>query len=235
MEAVYNWVKGIIYFMLFLAVAGNLLAEAKYERYIRFFAGIVLILLVVSPFAGGFRLEEQAARLFESISLEMDTQDLKKDLWGMEDKRREQVIGRYEEAVENDIVRIAENQGLTCSQVRVSIEKDSGSSRYGQVRSVWMMVEKNEEDGWNNAENGGQDGKEWEAGRKKKIEVEKIEVGNVGEWAVKDTSAAAKAANVSDSQQPPDPVREKIGSLKGKVAQYYELEETDIKIQWKND
>ena len=127
------------------------------------------------------------------------------------------------------------NQGLTCSQVRVSIEKDSGSSRYGQVRSVWMMVEKNEEDGWNNAENGGQDGKEWEAGRKKKIEVEKIEVGNVGEWVVKDTSAAAKAANVLDSQQPPDPVREKIGSLKGKVAQYYELEETDIKIQWKND
>ena len=32
MEAVYNWVKGIIYFMLFLAVEGNLLAEAKYER-----------------------------------------------------------------------------------------------------------------------------------------------------------------------------------------------------------
>ena len=39
MQAVYGWVKNIIYFMIFLAVVNNLLADSKYEKYIRFFAG----------------------------------------------------------------------------------------------------------------------------------------------------------------------------------------------------
>ena len=52
MESVYSWVKNIIYYMIFLSVVSNLLADSKYEKYIRFFAGMVLILLVVSPLTG---------------------------------------------------------------------------------------------------------------------------------------------------------------------------------------
>ena len=37
MQAVCGWVKNIIYFMIFLAVVNNLLADSKYEKYIRFF------------------------------------------------------------------------------------------------------------------------------------------------------------------------------------------------------
>ena len=48
MEILYGWVKNIIYFMIFLSVAGSLLADSKYEQYIRFFAGALLILLTVS-------------------------------------------------------------------------------------------------------------------------------------------------------------------------------------------
>ena len=47
MEAVYGWVKNIIYYMIFLSVVNNLLADSKYGKYIRFFSGMVLILLVV--------------------------------------------------------------------------------------------------------------------------------------------------------------------------------------------
>ena len=55
MEAVYGWVKNIIYYMIFLSVVNNLLADSKYGKYIRLFSGMVLILLVVSPFTGGHR------------------------------------------------------------------------------------------------------------------------------------------------------------------------------------
>lgn len=39
MEAVYGWVKNIIYYMIFLSVVNNLLADSKYGKYIRFFFG----------------------------------------------------------------------------------------------------------------------------------------------------------------------------------------------------
>lgn len=53
MEAVYGWVKNIIYYMIFLSVVNNLLADSKYGKYIRFFSGMVLILLVVSHLQEG--------------------------------------------------------------------------------------------------------------------------------------------------------------------------------------
>ena len=31
MESVYSWVKNIIYYMIFLSVVSNLLADSKYE------------------------------------------------------------------------------------------------------------------------------------------------------------------------------------------------------------
>ena len=63
MEAVYGWVKNIIYYMIFLSVVNNLLADSKYGKYIRFFSGMVLILLVVSPFTGGLHLDEQISSI----------------------------------------------------------------------------------------------------------------------------------------------------------------------------
>ena len=83
MEAVYGWVKNIIYYMIFLSVVNNLLADSKYGKYIRFFSGMVLILLVVSPFTGGLHLDEQISSMFKSISFQNDTDDLKQDLWGI--------------------------------------------------------------------------------------------------------------------------------------------------------
>ena len=72
MEAVYGWVKSMIYYMIFMSAANNLLADSKYEKYIRFFAGMVLILLVISPFTGGLRLDEQISSMFQSITFQND-------------------------------------------------------------------------------------------------------------------------------------------------------------------
>ena len=44
-EILLEWARNIIFFMVFLSVISHLLADASYEKYIRFFAGIVLILI----------------------------------------------------------------------------------------------------------------------------------------------------------------------------------------------
>ena len=48
---------------------GNLLPGQKYGKYIRLFAGMVLILLVAEPFTSGFDLEEVLARSYENLVL----------------------------------------------------------------------------------------------------------------------------------------------------------------------
>lgn len=265
MEAAYGWVKNIIYYMIFLSVVNNLLADSKYGKYIRFFAGMVLILLVVNPFTGGLHLDEQISSMFRSISFENDTDDLKNDLWGMEERRLDQVISRYEDAVAEDIAVMAREEGLACFGAQVSINGDKDSSRYGQVEQIRLLL-----DGTEGRERG-QDRQEQDHLRSRPVNVEAGRIGSVKVDAVElgetakpgetvDQGETAKLGEAVESGETVDQGEavepgvtveqaegqgrrmerghaggETINHLTGKVAQYYGLEESDIEIQWKDD
>ena len=183
MEAVYGWVKNIIYYMIFLSVVNNLLADSKYGKYIRFFSGMVLILLVVSPFTGGLHLDEQISSMFKSISFQNDTDDLKQDLWGMEERRLDQVIRKYEQAVAADVEAMARAEGFTCTGASVQIDGDRNSSRYGQIEGIGMVIsgekekekekEKAEPDSWDYT---GSRPVNVDAGRIDSVKVEDVEL-----------------------------------------------------------
>lgn len=229
MEAVYGWVKNIIYYMIFLSVVNNLLADSKYGKYIRFFSGMVLILLVVSPFTGGLRLDEQISSMFKSISFQNDTDDLKQDLWGMEERRLDQVIRTYEQAVAADVEAMAREEGLTCTGASVQIDGDRNSSRYGQIEGIGLVMsgEKPEAEP-DSRDYMGSRPVNVDAGRIDSVKVEDVELGEPPETG----------GTEENRKMPEDKgmaADKKIDHLTGKVAQYYGLEESDIQIQWKND
>ena len=154
MTAVYEWVRNITYYMIFITVVGNLLADSKYEKYLRFFAGIILILLVLKPLTGSLRLDERIAYLFESISFQKEADDFKEKLWGMEDERLERVMSTYEEAVAIDIRGMADTAGFSVRSVKVTIETDRDSPLYGHVTDLYMKLGRQKEEnaagvGWN--------------------------------------------------------------------------------------
>ena len=51
MTAIENWVKDIVFYMIFVTMVMNLLPDPKYEKYLRLFAGAVMILLAFGPLA----------------------------------------------------------------------------------------------------------------------------------------------------------------------------------------
>ena len=53
MEGIYRWVSNIVYHLIFVTIITNLLPAGKYEKYLRLFAGRILILLVLQPLTGG--------------------------------------------------------------------------------------------------------------------------------------------------------------------------------------
>ena len=242
MEAVYGWVKNIIYYMIFLSVVNNLLADSKYGKYIRFFSGMVLILLVVSPFTGGLHLDEQISSMFKSISFQNDTDDLKQDLWGMEERRLDQVIRKYEQAVAADVEAMARAEGFTCTGASVQIDGDRNSSRYGQIEGIGMVIsgekekekekEKAEPDSWDYT---GSRPVNVDAGRIDSVKVEDVELGELPETGGVENNGDTPEQGEGEGEAGGMAADKKINHLTGKVAQYYGLEESDIEIQWKND
>ena len=52
MKAVENWVRDIVFYMIFVTMVMNLLPDPKYEKYLRLFAGAVMILLAFDRYYG---------------------------------------------------------------------------------------------------------------------------------------------------------------------------------------
>ena len=118
----------------------NLLPGQKYGKYIRLFAGMVLILLAVEPFTSGFNLDEVLARSYEDLVIRGEAGELKEQLGATEQKRLGQILSQYEEAVGRDVRELAQSCGLTVMDCRVRIEGDEDSPEFGTVREIAAVL-----------------------------------------------------------------------------------------------
>ena len=142
MEGIYRWVSNIVYYLIFVTIITNLLPAGKYEKYLRLFAGCILILLVLQPLTGGLRLDEKINAIFRSVSFENEAGELKGRLDEMEQKRLDRVIGRYEEAAEDELLRLAREEGLEAAEASVVIEQDSRNPDFGKVKKIVLKFRK---------------------------------------------------------------------------------------------
>ena len=123
-EILLEWARNIIFFMVFLSVISHLLADASYEKYIRFFAGIVLILITVSPLKGGLDCQEKAGRFFEEFSFFQEKEQAGKALSKADQERMGAFLAEYKKEAEARIQETMQAEGVICSQAEVEIEKD---------------------------------------------------------------------------------------------------------------
>ncbi|MDR2024201.1 MAG: stage III sporulation protein AF [Hungatella sp.] len=221
MEELFSWIRNITYYLIFITVVGNLLPNKKYEKYIKLFSGMVLILLVLKPVTGGLRLDDTVAYYFESISLKKEAGELTGKLSEMEGKRLESMIARYEEAIGTDLKSMAETDGFSCRETRAEIDQDQESSTFGHVVRVTMVLSP------------GGTGKETEdisvSGTggmpvKKVPEVEEVKIAGTEQEKSEDKAQ-------EDVRKQKQEENSRLSGLRRRIAEYYDLEEQDIEIQ----
>ena len=229
-ELLLDWARNILFFMVFLSVISHLLADRSYEKYIRFFAGMVLILITISPLKGGLNFQEQAGILFEEFSDFWEKQQVGEVLADVDKNRMGVFFSEYKKETEKRIGEMAEAEGFVCRGAEVTLQERSESSDYGRVEKIRLHLKKEENvDGEQNERDTG--------GLDKVKSSEKTEGRTDGE------------SNVSVKVEIPDvkaglsgKKKEILGTgslqeqqLKRKVAQYYGLEEACVEIWWEDD
>ena len=112
MEAITHWAGNIVSYLVFLTVLTGLLPAHKYEKYIRLFAGCILLLIVLKPLTDGLRLEERLNYLFTSLSFENEAGELKSEMDEIEVRRRNMVLSQYEAEASKEAVRVAAEAGF---------------------------------------------------------------------------------------------------------------------------
>ena len=211
MSGIYQWAKNIAYFLMFLAVLGAVLPGGKYDKYIRLFSGILLILTVVSPLTQGLHLEEKMARSFEALSFRQDVGDFRGQLEEMESKRLAEIQMQYETVVSQDVIRVAGEQGVVVKNAEVKLDMNPESEYYGHITDIAMAVEGEKESGEESL------GEAKPAGA---VMVEKIEIGE------KKEAEEQKGKPVSE---------EAVLKLQKELSGYYGLEADHVEIKWEDD
>lgn len=219
MSGIYEWVRNISYYLIFMTVVSNLLPDKKYEKYLKLFAGMVLILLVLKPLTGGLNLEQRIAYYFESISFQKEADELATEFLGMEGKRLDSMVDGYQEAVAADIKAMAEGDNLAAKWVEVEIERDRESERFGRVIHITAVVFKEE---------GGREEGVIDAGDGAVIGIDPVEPVKVSDRTKEESISAEDREKDREQRQMEN---SQVNSLRRRIAEYYDLEENEIEIQ----
>ena len=216
MEVITHWAGNIVSYLVFLTVLTGLLPAHKYEKYIRLFAGCILLLIVLKPLTDGLRLEERLNYLFTSLSFENEAGELKSEMDEIEVRRRNMVLSQYEAEASKEAVRVAAEAGFSVEKAVVELEKDPESEQFASVRSVTVYVAGSE---------AGMEAAELEENQSSMIEIEKIPPIEISlkQEQKQGEPAAAQAVSWMNG--------EKIWELQQRLASFYQVEADHVEVR----
>ena len=220
MEVITHWAGNIVSYLVFLTVLTGLLPAHKYEKYIRLFAGCILLLIVLKPLTDGLRLEERLNYLFTSLSFENEAGELKREMDEIEVRRRNMVLSQYEAEASKEAVRVAAEAGFSVEKADVEREKDPESEQFASVRSVTVYVAGSEA-----GMEAGMEAAELEENQSSMIEIEKIPPIEISlkQEQKQGEPAAAQAVSWMNG--------EKIWELQQRLASFYQVEADHVEVR----
>jgi len=223
LDGIYTWIRSLAGYFLFITVLEQLLPGKNYAKYMRLFAGMVLILLVIRPLADVGRLEERITQDYEALLFQYDTGDLKEEILGMEQERLSQIVSQYEEAVAGDVRLMAEDAGLAVQSCQVRICAEQGAEAFGAVTEIRMQVYE-----------GGENEKTEEISAIEPVRpVEPVEINRETdrEETGREETDRVKASDGRPAAAAGTAENAKITKLRRRISDYYKLEASYVEIQ----
>ncbi len=65
-QYLYEWIGNIAFYMVMVTAVLHLLPNSDYQKYIRFFTGLVLVILLITPVLKIFGMDHQLTDLYDS-------------------------------------------------------------------------------------------------------------------------------------------------------------------------
>ncbi len=129
MDSVLGWLKEFLIVYLILTVFTQLCASQQLKKYLRFFSGVILLLMLFSPImrllgrdaSGAFfetsSFEEKVS--YEAFLEQLDS--IRQDSKKLAFLNNDNTMRKYEDAIARDILRQANGQQIFVSKVQVRL------------------------------------------------------------------------------------------------------------------
>jgi Stage III sporulation protein AF (Spore_III_AF). len=117
--AFYDWVKNISFYLILVTMITYLMPNAKYKKYLKFFTGVLLVVLVIQPFVNLTNRKDILNRAFLVEGLKEEINSIKRETQVIQNVQNDAIKQGYEEEIERQIGEIASKQNLYIQSVEV--------------------------------------------------------------------------------------------------------------------
>ena len=138
MAAFYGWIRNIVCFLCILNVFMQVLPGGAFKKYVRFFGGLLLVVIVLNPLADLVKVSgsfEKAWRM-ESLKEEVDNLELTKQ--GMEDFRSEKINEAYQKELKRQIEEVVKANDF--DPVNTEITFEEGEDGVQMMRRIQLKM-----------------------------------------------------------------------------------------------
>ena len=119
-EAIYSWIKCLAIFYILLTMLIHLVPTGKYQRYVRFFMGLLLILVLIQPLLTVGQLEQILS--WETLSEGIQQEEKKRLTLDLENLQKSLLEKGVEEQLEKNIPESLKKKGIEVTACKVHIE-----------------------------------------------------------------------------------------------------------------
>lgn len=152
MTIVYAWIRGIVFYLIFISMLYQLLPGEKYKKYLHVCVGMIFVLVVLTPVIRLFHISDKLSYYInlenfriasKSGILGEDQSNYKNDDFEADavyDAKISDVLVQYKNSIEKEIFAQFETSTLYPTNVEIVIDEDENSQDYGCVRQVCVSV-----------------------------------------------------------------------------------------------
>lgn len=133
-----EWIQNVVVFLLLMTMAGQLIPDEKYKKYIRLTMGLLLILVILLPVTRLMRLDTKVYQNFIKESFRISAADAKagEEVVGVEGRFSE----GYEQMIKEEIRLYFEANAMVVKSCELDMELDLESSDYGKIYSMEIGI-----------------------------------------------------------------------------------------------
>ncbi len=103
-DNLYEWLQNITFYLVMVTAVLHVVPNQEYRKYIRFFTGLVLVLMMLTPILNVFGTDVELAELYEESKVE----ELQKDIMGQGFPMEEEQIKMEEKELPEGEIKVEE-------------------------------------------------------------------------------------------------------------------------------
>ena len=147
MHEIYEWVRNIVIFLILNTIIMNLLGNSSYKKYVSIVSGMILLLIVVSPFLRLLKMDDILDYYLNTNIFQSDMSNFQSELRIMEDKQKDVVFTGFKDVIREQVVDILEEDGLYLYDMDVLINQNAESDNFGEIEALKIKAGYIEDEG----------------------------------------------------------------------------------------